>query len=225
MHDAVHAAASDAHAGSHGVDTVVEALHGHLGALARNAHHLMDYNLTVGNLGHLLLQQRFEEGGAGARDDDLGVVVVVGHALHDGTDGVALMIVVGGNLLALGKGELVVFVVYNENLAFPHLIDLAGDNLAHAVFILIIELVVLELQNLGSQSLTQVENGTAAEIGEFHGLGDFLAHLIVGFYLAGIGEADLRIVVLDIAVFHHSAVAIDFAVALVGIHNHREMVV
>ena len=123
-HDTVHTASTHADAGAHGVDTVVEALHGHLGALSGDASHRLDGDEAVGNLGHLLLKQMLKELTAGARQDDLRVVVLVVHTLDDGSHRLALAVLVGGNLLALGQDQLVVLVINEQHLALPHLIDL-----------------------------------------------------------------------------------------------------
>ena len=65
MNDAVYAAALHAYAGSYGVDTVVEALNGNLGALARHACYAADGDDAVVDLGHLSLEQTLQEGRAG----------------------------------------------------------------------------------------------------------------------------------------------------------------
>ena len=225
MHDAMHAASLDSHAGSYGVDAVVEALNGNLGALAGHAGNLLDDNQTIGYLGHLGLEQSLQELGAGTAQDDLGVVVVIGHALYHGTNGLALAVHIGGYLLCLGQDELVVLVIDKKYLTLPYLVYFGRDNLALAVLIFIIERVVLQLQYLGRQGLAEGKDGAAAKLGKVHALRNVLAHLVVGLNLAGVGQADFLILVLHLTVVNDHAVAIDFEVALVGVDNHVEVLI
>jgi len=84
---------------------------------------------------------------------------------------------------------------------------------------------VLQFQYLAGQSLTQGENGTSAELGKVHRLRHLLVHLIIGFYLAGIGQTDLLVIVFHLAIGHHHAVAVDLKVALVGVDNNIKVLV
>ena len=221
----MHAASLHAHAGSHGVDALVVTLHGHLGSLARHAGYALDGDEAVVDFGHLSLEQPLQEHGAGAREDNLGVVVLVVHPQDDGTDGLALAVLVGRYLLRFGQDELVALVVDDEHLAFPHLIHFAAHHLSHTVFVLVVERVVFQFQNLGGQGLPKGKDGSASELLEVDHFAYFLAHLVVVFYLLGVGQAYLLVLVGHLAVFHDGAVAVDFQVALVGVHDDVEVLI
>ena len=59
--DTVHTASLHTDAGSYRVDTVVEALHCNLCALSWHACYLADSYESLGNLGHLCLEQALQE--------------------------------------------------------------------------------------------------------------------------------------------------------------------
>ena len=90
----MHTAALDAYAGAYWVDAVVETLYCHLGALAWYAGNLADSNETIGYLRHFCLHQALEEEVGGAGEDNLWIVVLVGHTVDDGTDAFVLAIYV-----------------------------------------------------------------------------------------------------------------------------------
>ncbi len=84
---------------------------------------------------------------------------------------------------------------------------------------------MLQLQHLRSESLAQVQDGAATELGEVDSLRHILAHLIVGLNLACLGERDLLVLVLHLAVCHNHAVTVYLKVALVGVHDNVEVLV
>ena len=224
-HDAVHAAALHTHAGSYGVDAVIETLNGNLGTLARHARHLADGYQAVVDLGHLGFEQTLQEVGTGAAEHDAGVVVLVLNLLHNSPHGLTLVVVVGRNLVAFQQVQFIALVVHEQDFALPHLINLAADNGAHLVLIFLIEGIMVQFENLGGQGLAQVQDGTAAELGEVYGLAHLFAHLIVGLNLLGVGQRDFLVLVLYLAIFHHHTVAVNLKVSLVGVYNHVEVLV
>ena len=138
----------DTDTGTNGVDAVVVALDGNLGALTGNAGDGTDDDEAVMNLGHLLLKQAAQEVLAGARNDDLGVVVGVVHLLDDGPHDIALAVDVGGNLLFLGKKQLVLVIVEQQHLTFPHLIYFTGYQLSLKGLELVVDSVLLQVEYL-----------------------------------------------------------------------------
>ena len=152
-HDAMDTAASDADACAHGVDAVVEALHGNLGAVAGDACNLAYGDDTFCNLRHLSFEQTLQEDGTGAGEDDLRVAGGVVHACHHGAGGLSLAEEVAGNLLVLRQQQFVAFLVQQQHFLVPHLIDLGGDDLAYLFLVFVVECVVLQLQDLGCQGL------------------------------------------------------------------------
>ena len=180
------AATLDADAGAYGVDAVVVAFHGYFGAFARDACHAAHGDETVGDFGDFLFEQAAQKFGRGARQVDAGVAVAVVHAVDDGADVVAFVEEVAGYLLAFGQVKLVVLVVHEQGLALPCLIDLGGDEFAHAVFVFVVEGVVFEFEDFAGQGLTECQDGASSELGEVDGLADLLAHFVVGVdFLSG----------------------------------------
>ena len=84
---------------------------------------------------------------------------------------------------------------------------------------------MLQFQYLAGQSLTQIEDGTAAKLREVHLLAHVLPHLVVGFDLLRVLQRYLFIFVFHLSIGHNHAVAVDFEVSLVGVHNHVEVLV
>ncbi len=132
---------------------------------------------------------------------------------------------VAGNLLRLGKEEFVALFVEEERFAFPGLIDFCHDYFAHAVLIFIVKRVVFEFKNLAGERLTESQDGTTAEVGEVDFLADVLTHFIGGIDGARVGKAYLLVVVFNSFVFYDHAVAVYFAVALIGVDDNVEIFV
>ena len=78
------------------------------------------------------------------------------------------MIVVVGNLLTLRQMELIALIVDQQHLTLPDLINLTADHLTDTILVLLIQRVVLQFEDLRSQCLTEVQNGTTAELLEIH---------------------------------------------------------
>ena len=74
------------------------------------------------------------------------------------------MVVVCRNLLLLRQVKFVALIVNEQYFALPNLIDLSADNLSDAILVLVIQLVMFQLQNLRSQCLAEVQNGTTAKL-------------------------------------------------------------
>ena len=208
------------YAGSYWVDAVVVTLHSHLGTLTRHTGNAADGNQAVVDFRNLGLEHTLQELSAGTRQDDAGIVVLVLYLLHDGTDGLALTVVVRWNLLGLWQVKLVALVVDEQYLTLPHLVNLSADNLSHLVLVLLVQRVVLQFQNLRGQGLAQVQDGTATELLEVYFLRNLLAYLVVGFYLLCLCQADFLVLVLYLTVSHHNTVAVNLEVTLVGVYNH-----
>ena len=179
----MHTASLYTYTGSYGIDTVVVALDSHLGTLTRHAGNAANGDQTILNLRNLGLQHALQEQRTGTRKNDAGIVVLVLYLLDDSTNGLTLVIVVGRNLLCLRQVQFITLIIDEQHLTLPHLVNLSRNYLSDLVLILIIQGVVLQFQNLRSQSLTQVQNGTTAKLLEVHLLRNFLANLVVGLNL------------------------------------------
>ena len=120
-----------------------------------------------------------QEGLVGTREVDLRVVIRL-YPLHDGTYGLALAIKVAGDLLRFGQQELVALVVEKQHLFLPYLIDVGHDDGTDQLAVFGREVVLLELQDLRGQRLSEVEDGASAEVGEVHLVGHFFTDGTVG---------------------------------------------
>src|SRR5690606_6822159 len=218
-HDAVDAAALHAHAGAHRVDAVVVALHGHFGTFTGLAHDALDGDQAIGHLGHLMLEQFGEELGGGAAQDHHGGVVPHLHLPHHGAHGVALLDEIALDLLVLGQDQLVALVVQHQRLTLPHLVHLASDDVAHALLVLVVEVVLLQFHDAALEVLLQRQDVAAAKVLDLHLLAHLFAHLEIGVDLPGLAQLDIQIVVLAHAVLHDHAVQPDLQVTLVRVDD------
>ena len=225
VYDTMHTTTLHAHTGTYRVDTVVETFHGHLGALARHAGYLLDGYQAIVDFRHLGFQEALQEAGTGTAEDNFRIVVLVIHPLDDGPYSLALAVNVCGNLLRLRQYQLVVLIIHQQHLALPDLIDLGRNHLTHLVLIFIIERIVLQFQYLRCQRLTQCKDGTTTELGEIDTLRHLLTHFVVGLYLERILKADLLVFILHLTIGYYRTVAIDFKVALVGVHDDIKVLV
>ena len=225
LDDGIDARTLHADACTDGVDAVVVGFDRDLGPLAGDADDFLDGDQTVGNLGNLLLEQTFEELAGCAREDDAGLVVVHLDRLDDGFDGVALAIEIVGNLLAFGENQLVLVVVENQHLLFPDLVNLAGDDFADFLGILLVKVGLFEVEDARSEVLPERQDGTAPERRELDFIGILVADLVGGVDGLDLRNGDLRIGILDGSVLDDRAVAPDFEVALLGVDDDVEILV
>ncbi len=161
----------------------------------------------------------------GTRKDDAGLVIVHLHTLDDSLDRIALAIEVVGDLLRLGQREIVVVIVADQHLALPHLIDLAGDDLAHLLRILLEECGLFQIEDARCQILTQRQHGATAELGHVDLVGILVAHLVGGVDRLDLRHRNLGVGVLDRPVLDDGTVAPDLQIALLGVDDDVEILV
>ena len=225
LDDRVDARTLHADAGAHRVDALVVGLHGDLGALAGDADDLLDGDQTVENLGNLLLEQPFEELVGRTREDDARLVVVHLDRLDDGLDRVALAVEVVGDLLGLREDQLVLLVVEDQHLLFPHLVDLARDDVADLLRVFFVEAGLLQIEDARGEVLAQRQHGATAERGEFDLVGVFVSNLVGGVDGLDLRDGNLCVGVFDGVVLDDRAVAPDFEVAFLGVDDDVEILV
>ena len=121
--------------------------------------------------------------------------------------------------------ELITFIIHQQHLALPDLVNLAADNLSHLILIFLIERIMLKLQDLRSQRLTQVQNSATAELLEVHLLTHFLAYLIVGLNLLGFAQRYLLVLILHLAVGYYYAVTVNLKVTLIRVDDHVKVLI
>ena len=209
-------------AGADGVDAVVERLDKHFGSLARGAHHVADGDEALHNLGNLV-HQTLQEHRGGSRNDDARGGRLHFHAGHDGLERVALLVAVGRDLLRLGQHQLHAILVQHKDLLAPHLVDLAGDDLADAVLIFLVDDIFLVLQNLGTQVLAKSQNLAAREIGQLDVFHLLFPDLEVRLNLDGVRQGNLRALVLHLAVLDDFQGVLDLQVTTVHVHDDVEL--
>ena len=189
------------------------------------AGNLLDGDESVENLRHLLFEGPLEELGRRPREDDAGLVVVHLDRLDDRLNRVALAVVVVRDLLGLGQQEFVLLVVEDEHLLFPNLVDLARDEFADLLRVFAVKVGLFELQNARGEVLAQRQHRAAAERGELHLVGVFVADFVGGVDRLDLRDCDLHVGVLDGAVLDDRAVAPDLEVALLGVDDDVEVLV
>ncbi|MPN06678.1 hypothetical protein SDC9_153934 [bioreactor metagenome] len=124
-----------------------------------------------------------------------------------------------GYLLRFGQNQFVVFIIEQQQLFFPYLINLSRDNLAHLFFVLVVQVVLLQLQNLGCQGLAQVKNGAASEMLKRHLVGHLFTHFKVLVNFQSFRQGDFQVGIFELIIFHDGSVAPDLQVSLVGVDD------
>src|SRR5262249_31304111 len=97
--DHTHPRAARADAGADGVDTLRMRLDSDLRAVAGLARNAADLDEAVGDLGHLELEQRLDQLGVAAREDDLRALGARAHLGDDGLDPRSLLVALAVDLL------------------------------------------------------------------------------------------------------------------------------
>ena len=163
---------------------------------ARIARHRLDLHDAVVDLRHLLREQLGHELGPRARQEDLRSALLAPHVVDVGADAVAEAHVLARDHLvaaddALGAAEI------DDDVAVLDALDGAVGDLADAVLVLVVLALALGLAHLLHDHLLGVLRGDAAEIERRQRLGDQVADLGLGVAPLGVGQRDLRRVVLD----------------------------
>ena len=205
--------------GSDRIDTLIEGLNGYFRTLTRDAGDLLNRDQTLFDLRHLLLEETLEEERACTREDDLRVLVLVVHLRYYGTNHLSLAVIIGRDLVLLRQVHLVAFLVQEEHLTLPHLIELAGNDLTDHLCVLEVEVLLLQLQDFRSQGLTQVENHTTTEGLHIDLIGKVLADFDLGVGLTCLAQRDLGLRICYIVILHYQTVTIDLQVTLVGVND------
>jgi len=133
--------------------------------------------------------------------------------------------VVGRDLLAFWEDEFYFFFVEDEDFFVPGLIDFADDYFADFVFVFLEDEGFFVVLDFAYEVLVNGEYFAAAEFAERYGFGEVFAHFEVGFDLNGLRIFDFAFVVGELAVLDDVAVAVDFEVAFVDVHDDVEVVV
>ena len=143
--DHPHARAARADAGADRVDAVGVGDHGDLRAVARLARDVGDFHEAVCDLGDLQLEQLLDQLGVAPRDDDRGTLGRGRDLLDHGLDPLRVVVALAVDLLGLRQQRLDALAQLHERVAGVRLLHDAGDQLAHAVAVLLEHHVALGL--------------------------------------------------------------------------------
>src|SRR5215211_5399615 len=137
-HDHADARAARADAGANRIDALRVRDDGDLRAIARLPRHAANLDETVGDLGHLELEQRLYQLRVAAREDHLRPLHVRPHLGDDGLDPAALLVALAVHLLGARQQRLDAAEVDEDVVAVARLLDDAGHDLAEAVDVLVV---------------------------------------------------------------------------------------
>ena len=207
-------------ASAHRIDTLVEGLDSYFRTLTRDAGNVLNGDQAFLHFRHFLLEETLQEQRRCTREDDLRRLVFVIHLNHYGADDLTFAIEIGRNLILLRQVEFITFFVEQQHLFLPNLIEFTGNNLADHLFVLLVEALFLELQDLRSQRLTKVQNHTTTEGSHVHFVGYFLTYFGFVIELERIAERNLGVRIRHIIIFHHQTVTIYLKVTFVRVYNH-----
>ena len=143
--DHPHARAARADARADRIDAVDVRDDRDLRAVAGLARDAGDLDQAVGDLGHLELEQRLDQLGIAARDDDAWALGRVRDVLDHGLDPLRVVVALAVDLLGLRQQRLDPLAQLHERVPRVGLLDDAGDQLADAVAVLLEHHVALGL--------------------------------------------------------------------------------
>src|SRR4051794_7087555 len=162
--DHAHAGAARADTGADRVDAVGVRDDRDLRAVARLARDVLDLDEAVGDLGDLELEQRLDQLGVAARDDDARPLGGGRDLLDDRLDALVVLVALALDLLGLRQQGLDALAQLDERVTRVLLLDDAGDQLADTVAVLLVHHVALRLADPLEDHLLGGLRGDAAEV-------------------------------------------------------------
>src|SRR5690606_3187746 len=163
LHDRLHARALHADARAHGIDVAVAARHGDLAARARLAVRGDDAGDALVDLRDLHLEELHEEADVGAALDDLRAAGLAVEVRGDGDEAVAGAVPLARGLLARRQDRLGAAEVDDDVRAPLEAAHDAGDELALAVLVLVVDELALRVADALDDHLLRRLRGDAAE--------------------------------------------------------------
>ena len=145
--DHAHARAARPDARADRVDALGVRLDGDLRAVAGLAGDAADVDEAVGDLGHLELEQRLDQLGVAAREDDLRALRAGADLGDDGLDARALLVALAVDLLGARQQRLDLAEVDEHVVAVARLLDDPGHDLGDAIDVLVVHHLALGLAN------------------------------------------------------------------------------
>ena len=182
--DHAHPRAPGADAGADRVDPVGVGDDGDLGAVAGLAGDPDDLDQVVGDLGDLELEQRLDQLGAAARDDDARALALGGDVCDHGLDPHPVVVALVPDLLRARQQRLDALAQLDQRVAVVRLLDDAVDQLADAVLVLVEHHLALGLADALQDHLLGGLRGDPPEV---------LGGDVAGLDLVLVGSQHLRI--------------------------------
>src|SRR5262249_37265269 len=136
--DHANARAARPDAGADGIDALRVRLDRDLRPVARLAGDAADLDETVGDLGHLELEQRLDQLRVAARGDDLASLRAAAHLGDDGLDARALLVALSVDLLGARQQRLDLAEIDEHVVPIACLLDDPRHDLADAVDVLVV---------------------------------------------------------------------------------------
>ena len=162
-----------------GIDVLVAALHGDLGAFAGLAGRGANLHGAVVDFRHFHLKQALHQHGVGARNDDLRAFGGAVHRANHHAQTIAQIVGFQSRLLALGQARFGAAHVHDDVGAFKALDD-AIHQLADAAVVFVVDGVALGLAHLLHDDLLGGLRGDAAQHGSGLGNQQFAADFRCG---------------------------------------------
>src|SRR4029079_10622244 len=122
-----------------------------------------DLDEAVGDLGHLELEERLDQLGIAARQDDLRPLRARANLGDDGLDARALLVALAVDLLRARQERLDLAEIDEHVVAVACLLDDAGDDLADAIDVLVVHHAPLFLADALQDDLLRSLRGDATE--------------------------------------------------------------
>src|SRR5690625_1046659 len=224
-HHGVDADALHADACADRVDALIVADDSNLGPISRLTNNPLDLDDTVVNLGHLELKQTLHKDGVGATDDHLRTRTgLTPHLFHHGPQHVSFAVAVFINLLFARENELRL-IVDDQYLSPPDLINLADDDLADNLGILLKNVFLLDVANALAKGLPRRHYGSPPEVGYAHFAGNFVFDVEIFVDQLRFGDLDLSYRILEIVIRHHFLNMQDLDIAVIRVKDDLKRIV
>jgi len=211
------------HASSYRIDTIVIRFNGNFSTLSRNTGNRSYQNQTVVNFGHFELEKTAKKFIGRAGYQNFRIVVLVIDFQHDSPHGLTLPVKIRRYLFGFRQQQLITVVIDQQHLLFPNLVNFGTYQFAYFIFISIVYGIFLQIENLRSQCLAQVQNSSTTEFLEMHLVGHLLADLEIGVGFPSFRQRNLQITVGHRSVFHNLTVTPYFEIPLRRIHDYIEV--
>ena len=205
---------------THRVNTIIIWLYGNFCAFTGNTGNLLYSNQSVINFRYFHFKQTLQENGRRTTQDNLRIIVLVVNTSHHSAGCFSFTVEVARYLFGFGQQQFIAFIIEEQHLLFPNLVNLCIDNGTYLINIFIINTVFFQFQDLGSQSLAQVQDSTTAKLRKVHFVRHFLSHFIRSINFLGFAQRNLQVRIFKVFICHYFAITPYFEVTLIRVHDY-----